>query len=79
MSEILGRWSVGELLAVKWNDDMAKRFPNAEHACCRQEMRMGEHGAECFDPPHCMGWHCNRCGAPTNDQGNHSCPDRPAK
>lgn len=68
---------MAELLAVMWNDEMAHRFPNAEHHHCRQEMRPTENGFEPFAPPRCMGWHCNRCGAATNSYGHHDCPDRP--
>jgi len=75
--EILGKWTVGELLAVRWDDEMAQRFPNANHALCRQEMERRADGMHPFDPPHCIGWHCNRCGATTGDQGHHYCPDRP--
>jgi hypothetical protein len=26
----------------------------------------------------CVGWHCNRCGAPTPSNGHRNeCPDRP--
>lgn len=78
MSEIVnGKWEIQELLAVTWNDEMAQRFPNAEHHFCRQEMRPTEDGFAPFDPPHCVGWHCNRCGAATNSYGHHNCPDRP--
>lgn len=75
--DILGKWKVTELLAVIWDDEMAARFPNAEHHFCRQEFRPDENGmAEPFDPPHCVGWHCNRCGKATNSYGHHECPDR---
>jgi hypothetical protein len=67
-----GRWKFGELLAVTWNDEMDQRFPDASHDGCRMD---------CRDPdrPVCAGWHCNRCGAPTNAWGHHDCPDRPAR
>ena len=68
-----------ELVAVQWNPDMAQRFPNADHTGCRQLMRRlpdGRTWVPC-DPPQCHGWHCNRCGAPTNSYGHHTCPDRP--
>lgn len=74
---ILGKYQIAELLAVTWNDDMAARFPNANHTMCRQEMDVRVDGCHPFDPPHCVGWHCNRCGAPTNAWGHHDCPDRP--
>lgn len=63
------RFQFVELVAVQWNDDMAQRFPNMNHAMCRQ-----------YDDGNglrCMGWHCNRCGVPTNMYGHHNCPDRP--
>ena len=66
MDEILGKYRVGELLAVGWNDEMAERFPNAGHICCRIDGRTGR----------CVGLHCNRCGAATDAQGGHNCPDR---
>jgi hypothetical protein len=80
VSEIIGvRWKVTEVLAVGWDDGMAVRFPNADHANCLQQMRQGEHGWEPFDPVRCHGWHCNRCGRPTNSYGHHHCPDRPER
>lgn len=85
----LDRYRLGELLAVQWNDDMAQRFPNADHHGCRQLMRQGPliqgpfeepyRDWVPFDPPRCSGYHCNRCGAPTNMFGHHDCPDRPEK
>jgi hypothetical protein len=82
----LDRYQLGEIVAVSWDDDMAKRFPNADHHGCRQEMRPTElikspfqepyRDWIPFEPPRCHGWHCNRCGAPTNSYGHHECPDR---
>lgn len=67
MDELLGKYTVGELLASVWNDEMAQRFPNADHTFCRVDGRTLR----------CHGLHCNRCGAPTDAQGGHDCPDRP--
>jgi hypothetical protein len=79
----LDRYQLGEIVAVGWNEDMAKRFPNADHRGCRQEMRQPPPDSRgirrpwiAYDPPRCHGWHCNRCGAPTNSYGHHECPDR---
>ena len=72
-----GRWEVGELLAVSWSDEMAQRFPNADHTGCRQECWHDGTQWQPHGPPRCHGWHCNRCGAPTNSYGHHACPDRP--
>lgn len=73
-----GKWRITELLAVQWNPEMAQRFPNAEHAGCRQECYPDENGwAKSYDPPRCVDWHCNRCGQATNSFGHHDCPDRP--
>jgi len=72
----LDRYQLGEVLAVGWNADMAARFPNANHHGCRQEMRPVNDRWQPFNPPRCHGWHCNRCGAPTNSYGHHECPDR---
>ena len=78
MGEIIGgHYELGELLAVEWNDDMAERFPNADHDTCRQEVIWDDGNWRPYDPPRCHGWHCNRCGAPTNSYGHHRCPDRP--
>lgn len=63
--EVLG-YKVGELLAVEWSPEMAARFPNVSHAECRVNRRENR----------CYGLHCNRCGAPTDAQGGHNCPDR---
>lgn len=73
MGETRNRWQLGELVAVMWNDEMAARFPSADHTLCRVEVdSLGR-------VLRCMGWHCNRCGAPTNYQGGHNCPDRPER
>lgn len=68
----LSRYQLGELLAVTWTDEMAQRFPNADHAGCRALMDPATQRVT-----RCIGWHCNRCGAPTNSYGHHDCPDRP--
>lgn len=78
MTDIAGRYQITELLAVMWNEDMAARFPNADHTGCRQEMRVTDNGYMPFHPVRCHAWHCNRCGAATNSMGHHQCPDRPA-
>ncbi|AMS02012.1 hypothetical protein SEA_TAPIOCA_64 [Mycobacterium phage Tapioca] len=75
----LDRYEFTELLAVAWNDEMAQRFPNANHTKCRQEMRHDGTSWIPHDPPRCHGWHCNRCGAATNSYGHHNCPDRPQR
>lgn len=75
---IAGRYRITELLCVMWNDDMAARFPDANHIDCRQEMRVAHNGYLPFDPVRCIDWHCNRCGQSTNSMGHHDCPDRPA-
>lgn len=75
----LDRYRLGELLAVQWNDEMAQRFPNADHHGCRQLMQLTEDkGWQPHSPVMCSGYHCNRCGVPTNMFGHHDCPDRPA-
>ena len=73
MTDPFDRYEIAELVAVMWNDDMAARFPNVQHHFCRQ-MPDGPGG-----PVRCAGWHCNRCGHPTNMFGHHACPDRPEK
>lgn len=75
----LDRYELGEILCTQWSSEMAARFPNADHRGCRQMMR-ADHDLDRwvpFDPPRCVGYHCNRCGAPTNSFGHHDCPDRP--
>lgn len=73
MPEIIGgRFVVLELVAVSWDSDMAARFPNEEHHGCRA---LREHQTNRVT--RCVGWHCNRCGQPTNSYGHHNCPDRP--
>ena len=71
MSGIEDRWELAELVAVMWSADMAARFPNASHVFCRA---VHNHQGEFVK---CYGWHCNRCGVPTNMYGHHDCPDRP--
>ena len=73
----LDRYQLGEVLATQWCDDMAARFPNADHHGCRQEMQAINDRWKPYNPARCHGWHCNRCGAPTNAYGHHNCPDRP--
>lgn len=78
MADILGRkWQLRELLAVSWDADMAARFPDADHTGCLQLLYHEDGEWRPYDPPICKGWHCNRCGAPTNSYGHHVCPDRP--
>lgn len=72
----LDRYQLGELLAVGWSADMAARFPHADHRGCRQEMQHDGTSWVPYSPARCAGWHCNRCGAPTNSFGHHNCPDR---
>lgn len=74
------RFELRELVAVSWSDEMTQRFPNADHTGCRQLMHPGPDGHWVpHRPPHCLDWHCNRCGAPTNSYGHHDCPDRPER
>lgn len=73
----LDRYELRELVAVSWNDEMAQRFPTADHTGCRQQCW---HDGTCwqpYEPACCNDWHCNRCGAPTNSYGHHTCSDRP--
>lgn len=70
----LDNYTLGELLAVQWNPELAKQFPNADHRACRQEMRWDESkGWQSYNPVRCIGWHCHRCGEPTNMMGHHKC------
>ncbi len=75
----LDRYTLGELMAVTWNAEMAQRFPNADHRGCRQEGYLDGNEWKPYNPVRCAGWHCNRCGAPTNGFGHHDCPDRPPR
>lgn len=75
----LDRYQLGEILCIGWNPEMAARFPKADHTGCRQEMRQVGGRWIPFNPVRCVGYHCNRCGAPTNSFGHHECPDRPQK
>lgn len=62
-----------ELVAVMWNADMAARLPHIDHSECRCVVDI--HSGELL---RCVGWHCNRCGAPTPSNGHRNeCPDRP--
>ena len=72
----LDRYQLGEILCSQWNDEMAQRFPKADHHGCRQEMRQVNDRWQPHHPARCRGYHCNRCGAPTNSYGHHDCPDR---
>lgn len=58
-----------ELLACMWSEDMAQRFPHADHSECLVEVRNMEFVT-------CRDWHCNRCGVHVNPLTNHNCPDR---
>lgn len=64
-------WRIVDTLAVAWDEDMEARFPAVEHDECRV---LVSEDRQTFV---CRGWHCNRCGAPTNSFGGHECPDRP--
>lgn len=70
---LAGRYQITELLAVAWNDDMASRFPNADHHGCRQEMWHDGTYWKTHNPPRCHGYHCNDCGSATNIMGHHNC------
>ena len=69
MTDSLGGYTPTELLACMWSDDMARRFPHAEHEECLVEVRNTEFVA-------CRDWHCNRCGVHVNPLVRHGCPDR---
>lgn len=75
----LDRYQLGEILCTQWSAEMSARFPNADHRGCRQEMWIDGDHYKPFDPVRCVGYHCNRCGEPTNSYGHHDCPDRPAR
>lgn len=60
-----------ELLAVQWNPELAAQFPNADHWQCRQEMMHDGEKWVPYSPVRCIGWHCPRCGEPTNLMGHH--------
>lgn len=75
----LDRYQLGYVVAVSWNDEMAARFPNADHYGCRQEMWHDGERWQRHDPVRCHGYHCNRCGAATGSFGHTDCPDKPAE
>lgn len=73
----LDHYKLSYLVAVTWNDEMAQRFPNADHHGCRQEMFHNGTHWESYSPARCRGYHCNRCGAATGSFGHTDCPDKP--
>ena len=66
-------YKIMELLAVQWNEELAARFPNADHHECRQLMRQDGDKWVPYSPVRCAGWHCHLCGSPTNIMGHHHC------
>ena len=56
-----------------WNEELAARFPNADHHECRQLMRQDGDKWVPYSPVRCAGWHCRLCGSPTNIMGHHHC------
>jgi hypothetical protein len=70
---MLGNIKLGPVVAVQWCDDMAARFPDADHHGCRQSMRPVGARWMPFDPPLCHGYHCPHCGAPTGQYGHRRC------
>ena len=67
----LNRYKLGDVVAVQWNPELAEQFPNARHTGCRQQCwHDGEQWRE-YHPARCMGYHCPKCGEPTNMMGNH--------
>ncbi|SID33758.1 Uncharacterised protein [Mycobacteroides abscessus subsp. abscessus] len=70
----LSNGAVYELAATLWNDELAQRFPHADHTACLS-LHSVEDGVARWVK--CVDWHCNRCGSPTNTFGGHDCPDRP--
>lgn len=67
----LNDYELHDLLAVQWNELLAARFPNASHQMCRQEMRWDGEQYVSYSPVRCIGWHCHKCGEPTNMMGHH--------
>jgi hypothetical protein len=70
-------YKLGDVIAVQWNPELAELFPNADHTGCRQEMRHDGTSWFPYNPVRCFGWHCNRCGKPTNIMGHHDCNNPP--
>lgn len=70
----LSNGAVYVLAATLWNDELAQRFPNADHTGCLSWISV-EDGVPRI--VRCADWHCNRCGSATNTFGGHDCPDRP--
>lgn len=71
----LGDYELRDILAVAWCEDMAARFPNADHRGCRQQMWHDGTRWHAHTPPHCLGYHCVRCGAATGQYGHRNCPN----
>lgn len=69
MTGSFGGYSPLELLACVWTDDMALRFPDADHSDCLVILRNLEFVT-------CRDWHCNRCGVHVQPLVRHGCPDR---
>ena len=69
------RYELGPVVAVQWNNELADRFPNADHTGCRQSLRhITELGVwEPFTPALCHDYHCPNCGNPCNYTGHRQC------
>ena len=69
----LDDYELADVVAVEWNDELAARFPDADHTGCRTRYRITEAGKWVpVEPIACVGWHCPNCGQPTNLMGHHT-------
>lgn len=71
LDAIIDNYELEELVAVQWNVKLAAEFTDAKHTFCRQEMFHDGNRWVSHVPVKCVGWHCPRCGAPTNVMGHH--------
>lgn len=71
MDELPKGYTAIEMLASIWNDELAERFPNADHSECSVRIHLPT-----LEIRGCVDWHCNRCGIATNPHAPHNCPDR---
>lgn len=72
LDAIFDNYELQEVVAVAWNPKLAAEFPDAKHTFCRQEMFHDGNQWVSYVPVKCGGWHCPKCGAPTNVMGHHA-------
>lgn len=72
----LSDYELRDIVAAVWDDDLAARFPDADHRGCRQEMYHDGQVWRSHVPARCRGYHCVHCGEATGQFGHRNCPKK---